>query len=161
MSSPSPPPYAEHVGDQDPVAVLRLSFDDYHARIPRLSAADWRRPWRPGKWTVAQIMVHVTQWEMILGIRVRCGVGAPHYEVQPMDQDELMRLEGDIVSGPTAFEAFEGVRRMNIAYAESLSPEDRRKRVRHPERGEIDVEHLLVTMAGHGVHHFKQIASIE
>jgi len=158
---PLPSPYAEHIGPLDPVAVLRTSLDDYHAMIPRLGVADWQRTWAPGKWTVAQIMVHVTQWEMILGIRVRCGVAAPSYEVQPMDQDELMRREGDVVSGHTAFEAFEGVRRMNIQFAESLSPEDRRKIVRHPERGEIDVEHLLVTMAGHGVHHFKQIASLD
>jgi hypothetical protein len=156
-----PVPYAEHLDGVDPVAVLRTSLDDYHARIPRLAPSDWHRPWRPGKWTVAQIMVHVAQWEMILGIRVRCGVGAPHFAVQPMDQDELMRIEGTIVSGPTAFEAFEGVRRMNIEFVESLSPDDRRKGVRHPERGEIDVEHLIVTMAGHAVHHFKQIASLE
>ena len=157
----SPPPYAEHIGDQDPVAVLRTSLDDYHARIPRLSAADWRRPWRPGKWTVAQIIVHVTQWEMIMGLRVRCGVAAPDFTLQPLDQDELMRVEGEVVSGPAAYDAFDAVRRMNIAFAESLSPEQRRQRVMHPERGPIDVEQLLVTLAGHGVHHFKQIASIE
>src|SRR5262245_18948107 len=159
MSS-SPSPYAEHLGGFDPVAVLRNSFDDYHARIPRLGPADWRKSWAPGKWTVAQIIVHVTQWEMILGLRVRCGVAAPNYEVQPFDQDELLRREGDIVTGQTAYEAFEGVRRMNIQFAESLSPEDRRKRERHPESGEIDVEHLLDTVDGIGVHHFKQIASI-
>jgi len=153
-------PYAEHVGAIDPVEVLRTSFDDYHAVLPRLGPAEWRTPWAPGKWTVAQIIVHVTQWEMIMGLRIRCGVAAPLYEVQPFDQDELMRREGDIVSGLTAFEAFEGVRRMNIQFAESLSPEDRRKSVKHPERGEIDVEHLLITLAGHGVHHFRQIASI-
>jgi len=156
----SPSPYAEHVGAIDPVAVLRTSFDDYHATVSRLGPAEWQRRWAPGKWTVSQIIVHVTQWEMILGLRVRCGVAAPLYEVQPFDQDELLRREGDIVSGQTAFEAFEGIRRMNIQFAESLTPDDRRKRVRHPERGEIDVEHLLVTMAGHGVHHFKQIAAI-
>jgi hypothetical protein len=156
----SSPPYADHVGDLDPVALLRTSLDDYHARIPRLSAAEWVRPWAPGKWTVAQVIVHVTQWEMIMGLRVRCGVAAPDFTLQPLDQDELMRVEGEVVSGPTAFDAFDAVRRMNIAFAESLSPEQRRKRVTHPERGAIDVEQLLVTLAGHGVHHFKQIVSI-
>ena len=160
MSVSPPAPYSEHLAGRDPVDVLRTSFDDYHARMPRLATADWRRPRAPGKWTVSEIMVHVAQWEMILGLRVRCGVAAPLYEVQPMDQDELMRLEGDLVTGLMAFEAFEGVRRMNIALAESLSPDQRRKKVRHPERGEIDVEHLLVTMAGHGVHHLKQIAAL-
>jgi hypothetical protein len=152
-------PYAHHV-DRDPVDVLASSLDDYCVVVERLTADDWRRPWQPGKWTVAQIMVHVAQWEMILGIRVRCAVAAPDYAVQPMDQDELMRVEGDVVDGDTAFAAFEGARRMNLALAASLSPGDRRKRCRHPEQGDIDVEYLLVTMAGHGVHHFKQIVSV-
>jgi uncharacterized damage-inducible protein DinB len=156
-----PVPYAQHVGAIDPVALLRTSLDDYHARLPRLAAAEWRRPWAPGKWTVAEIMVHMAQWEMIMGIRVRCGVAAPDFIVQPIDQDELMRVEGGVVHGRTAYDAFQAVRRMNIAFAESLTAEQRAKRVIHPERGEIDVEQLLVTLAGHGVHHLKQIASIE
>jgi DinB superfamily len=158
MSAPAP--YAEHIGALDPVAVLRTSLDDYQARILRFGSTDWQRPWAPGKWTIAQIVVHVTQWEMIMGIRLRCGVAAPDFTVQPLDQDELMRVEGDVVDGPTAFGAFVAVRHMNIAFAESLSPAVRRKRVMHPERGAIDVEQLLVTLAGHGVHHLKQIAAV-
>ena len=57
---------------------------------------------------------------------------------------------------PTAFAAFDGIRRANIVFAAALSPEQRAKKVTHPERGVIDVEDLLVTLAGHGVHHLKQ-----
>jgi len=64
---------------------------------------------------------------------------------------------GEVDRGPTAFAAFDGMRRANIAFASALSPEQRRKKVRHPERGEIDVEDVLVTLAGHGVHHLKQL----
>jgi hypothetical protein len=64
------------------------------------------------------------------------------------------------VDGPTAFAAFEGVRRMNLALAASLSPAQRATIVMHPERGEIDVNDLLVTLAGHGVHHLKQLESV-
>ena len=71
-----------------------------------------------------------------------------------------MRLEGNVVDGPTAWAAFEGTRRMNLAFARSLTPADRRRTFKHPEHGEIDVEYLLVTLAGHGVHHFRQIAPL-
>jgi hypothetical protein len=99
----------------------------------------------------------VTQWEMILGVRLRCGLAVPDYAVQPVDQDDLMRAEGLAVDGPTALGAFQAVRRMNIALASALSPEQRRTPIRHPERGQIDVEDVLVTLAGHGVHHLKQL----
>jgi len=155
-----PSPYAHYVGALDPVHVLRTSFDEYRHLIPRLSAPVWAQPWAPDKWTARQIMVHVAQWEMILGIRLRCGVAAPDYVVQPIDQDEIMRLEGDVVDGPTAWSAFEGTRRMNLAFAESLSSADRRRTFAHPEHGGIDVEYVLVTLAGHGVHHLRQLTSL-
>jgi len=152
-------PYAQYVGDLDPVDVLRTSFDDYLHLISRLNNA-WAQPWAPGKWTARQVMVHVAQWEMILGVRLRYGVAAPDYVVQPMDQDEIMRLEGDVIDGPTAWAAFDGNRRMNLAFALSLSSADRKRKFVHPEHGEIDVDYVLVTLAGHAVHHFRQLAPL-
>lgn len=43
--------------------------------------------------------------------------------------------EADAVDGPTAFAAFEGMRRMNLALARSLSPADRAWTLTHPDRG--------------------------
>jgi hypothetical protein len=149
-------PYAEHLNGRDPVLVLRESYDDYVFLTRGLSPDVWARPLGPGKWTVRQVIVHVTQWEMIFGVRLRFGLGQPGYVVQPFDQDLLMG-EADVVEGPLALSAFDAMRRMNLALAESLTSEQRRQVVHHPERGEIDIEDLLVTLAGHGVHHWKQL----
>ncbi|MEI6246660.1 MAG: DinB family protein [Acidobacteriota bacterium] len=151
-----PTPYEQHVGNRNPVDVLRESYDDYRAIMPKFTSTQWSMPWQPGKWTAQQIMVHVMQWEMIMGVRLRLAVGVPRYEVQPADQDALMGTEDRAVDGPTAWAAFDGMRRANIAFAAALSAEQRMKKVRHPERGEIDVEDILITIAGHGVHHLKQ-----
>ncbi|MFI5177578.1 MAG: DinB family protein [Vicinamibacterales bacterium] len=152
-------PYARYVGSNDAVDVLRTSFDDFRKAVPTFTAAIWAQPYAPGKWTARQIMVHLAQWEMIFGMRVRFGLGVPDYLVQPIEQDDLMR-EGDVVDGPTAWGAFEGARGMNLAFARSLSAADRRHAVKHPEYGEIDVEFMLVTLAGHAVHHYRQLAAL-
>ena len=149
-------PYGQYVGDHDPVIVLERSLGEYRDVVSRVTPARWAEPWAPGKWTVAQVVLHVTQWEMIFGVRLRCAVSTPGYVVQPLDQDPFMR-ESEAVDGPTAFAAFEALRRMNVAYARSLSPVDRSRKVEHRERGTIDVESLLVTLAGHPVHHLQQI----
>ena len=154
-----PTPYADQVGDRDPVDVLATSLADYQQLASRLTPAQWATPWAPGKWTVHQVMVHVSQWEMIFGVRLRCGLSVPGYVVQPLDQDPFM-FEAAAVNGPTAFRGFEGLRQMNLALARSLSRADRARTVKHPERGTIDIESLLLTLAGHPVHHYKQIETV-
>ena len=134
-----------------------LNVVDRRALMPKFNATQWSMPWQPGKWTAQQIMLHVMQWEMIFGVRLRLAVGVPDYSVQPADQDQLMGTEDRAIDGPTAFAAFDAVRRANLLFAEALSAAQRAKRIRHPERGTIDVEDVLVTLAGHGVHHLKQL----
>jgi hypothetical protein len=158
-NSPMASPYAEHVGTADPVDVLRSSLERYHRAIARLAPSRWDEPWSPGKWTVRQILLHVTQWEMIFGVRLRCGLALPPYTVQPLSQDPFMDIEGPAVDGPTAFAAFDGMRRMNIALVASLTDAQRKTPVIHPERGAIDANDLVMTLAGHGVHHLKQLES--
>ena len=151
-----PTPYKEHVGDRNPVDVLRDSHDEYRTVMSKFNSAEWSKPWQPGKWTAQQIMVHVMQWEMIMGVRLRLAVGSPDYTVQPADQDHLMGIEDRVIDGPVAFATFDAVRKANLLFAEALSPAQRAKNVNHPERGVIDVEDILTTIAGHGVHHLNQ-----
>jgi uncharacterized damage-inducible protein DinB len=149
-------PYAQYVGDRDPIDVLRESFDAYRELSGRIALDLWDRPIAPGKWTIRQVLVHVVQWEMILGLRLRFALASPDYVIQPFEQDPLM-TEAAVVDGQTALAAFEAVRRMTMTFAASLTPEQRRQRTQHAERGEIDVQDILVTLAGHGVHHLTQI----
>jgi hypothetical protein len=59
----------------------------------------------------------------------------------------------------TAQAAFESVRAMNIALVGGLSSDVRARAITHPERGTIDINDLIVTMAGHPVHHLGQLQS--
>lgn len=152
-------PYSQYVGDRDPIAVLRESTDEFHALGARIAPTLWEQPIAPGKWTVRQVLVHVVQWEMIFGLRLRFAVASPDYVVQSFEQDPLMS-EAAVVDGPTAIAAFDAVRRMTLAFASSLTPEQRRQKTRHAERGEIDVEDILVTLAGHSVHHLRQLQAV-
>ena len=152
-------PYAQYVGDRDPLVVLRDSFDEYRALGGVMTSARWETPVAPGKWTGRQVMVHVVQWEMIFGLRLRFALASPTYVIQPFDQDELMS-EADAVDGPTALTAFEAVRRMTLDFVASLTPEQRQARAVHAERGDIDIEDILTTLAGHGVHHLRQLQSL-
>lgn len=150
-------PYATYVTGHDPLDVLRTTLAGYREVFTRNTAADWARPWAPGKWTAHQVLVHVTQWELIFSTRIRTALAIPDYVVQPMDQDDLLDIEAPAVDAAMAAAAFEAVRRMNIALVAALTPAQRAKAITHPERGRIDIEDLIVTLAGHGAHHLAQL----
>jgi len=61
------------------------------------------------------------------------------------------------IDGPTAFAAFEGVRRMNIGLIQAFTAADRQATILHPEYGAVTPQDLITQMAGHGIHHLKQI----
>jgi hypothetical protein len=150
-------PYADYVKGKDPLDVLRSTLDGYRQVFARNTADEWAAPWAPGKWTAHQLIVHVTQWELIFSTRIRMALAMPAYVVQPMEQDDLLNIEAPAVDVKTASAAFEAVRQMNIGLIGALTPAQRAKKVTHPERGVIDIEDLLVTLAGHGAHHLAQL----
>jgi hypothetical protein len=151
-----PVPYAQYVGDRDAVELLVSTLEDYRAAVGRLSEARWNEPWAAGKWTPRQVLIHVAQWEMIFGYRLACAVSMPGFTIQGADQDALMvRTAG--IDGPAAFAAFEGARRMNVGLIRSLSAADRAAVARHPEYGALTADDLIVQMAGHAIHHVRQI----
>jgi hypothetical protein len=152
-----PTPYADYVTGHDPLEVLRSTLGGYREVFARNTSADWARPWAPGKWTSHQVIVHVTQWELIFSTRIRMALAIPNYVVQPMDQDNLLNIEAPCVDTATAVAAFEAVRRMNIGLIAGLTPAQRSTGITHPERGAIDIEDLIVTLAGHGAHHLSQL----
>lgn len=151
-----PVPYAEYVGERNPVELLTTTLEEYRDAAALLAEASWNQPWAPGKWTMRQVMVHVAQWEMIFGYRVMCAVASPGFTIQMADQDALLTHTVS-VDGATAFAAFDGSRRLNIGVIQSLSSADRSTIVTHPEYGPLSVNDLITQMAGHGIHHLKQI----
>jgi hypothetical protein len=151
-----PVPYAQHVGDRNPVELLTTTLEEYRDAAALLADASWNQPWAPGKWTMRQVMTHVAQWEMIFGCRIMCGLGTPGFMIQPADQDALLKHTNG-VDGATAFAAFDGSRRMNIGIIQPLSAADRATEVLHPEYGSLTVNDLVTQMVGHGIHHLKQI----
>jgi hypothetical protein len=151
-----PVPYSQHVGDRNPVELLTTTLEEYRDAAALLADASWNQPWAPGKWTMRQVMVHVAQWELIFGYRVMCALATPGFRIQPADQDALLLHAGG-VDGATAFAAFDGARRLNIGIIRPLSAGDRAIEVHHPEYGVLTIHDLTVQMAGHGIHHLKQI----
>ena len=61
----------------------------------------------------------------------------------------------------TALDAYTSLRRLNLAMWKALTPAQRTRRFKHPEYGELTVEWVMAQLAGHDIHHFKQLMTIK
>jgi hypothetical protein len=156
---PPQTPYTTDLGGLDPIAALR----DTPARIGALaggwSAEDFERSYAPGKWSARQILTHLAQSELALGTRARMALTTPNYAAQAFDQDTWMAREPSL-DGRAALAAFLALAVMNTALFASLSPADRAASLSHPEYGTLTVDWIIHQMAGHQIHHHKQLQEI-
>ena len=149
-------PYTTDLDNREPVRAMR----DTTARI-RAVVGDWRpgqfdRSYAPGKWTARQILTHLAQSEIALGYRARMALTSPGYAAQSFDQDAWMARES-ATSGHDALGAFLGAAALNIALFGSLTDTDKAITLSHPEYGSLTVDWIIHQMAGHQIHHLKQL----
>ncbi len=174
---PPQTPYTTDLAGREPLSAMR----DTAARV-RAVVGDWRpeqfeRSYAPGKWDAHKILTHLAQSEIALGYRARMALTTPGYAAQPFDQDRWMSIEAggsgrsglsaearsakaDALSGVEALDAFLGMAAMNIALFAALSEMDRAVALSHPEYGSLTVDWIIHQMAGHQIHHLRQLEII-
>jgi hypothetical protein len=152
--------YSSDLGDREPLSAMR----DTIARLSTLTRgwteADFARRYAPGKWTAQQVLVHLAQTELALGVRARMALAGPNYAAQNFDQDAWLVREAAL-PGPEAMAALSAISRMNVALFETLPSADRATAMSHPEYGSITVDWIIYTLAGHQIHHLEQLRQLE
>jgi hypothetical protein len=119
-----------------------------------------KRP-APDKWSVAEILAHLADTEIVVGWRIRSILGAPGTPIQAFDQDAWAAAGNYGKRDPRkSIEQFRAVREANLALYKSLRPEQWKHFGMHAERGEETLERVLHMMAGHDLNHTLQIERI-
>ncbi len=152
-------PYAELLGDRDPLVVLAETQQRITALANALGAAGMKRSYAPGKWTAAQVLTHLADCEIAFGFRVRQVVAEPALPIQPFDETQWAR-DYDHVDGATAARTFETIRAWNLALFRRLSAEELDTAAMHPERGLEKASTVIRIMAGHTLNHLAQLETI-
>jgi len=155
----APLPYADFVGSEDPLSLLATTPDRIAELVRTWDAARWSRTYAPGKWTAAQIVLHLAHDEIGWCNRVRLALADDGYRVLPYDGARWVDVEP--ASDPrAALEAYRALRRLNLMLYRRISLERRARPFPHPEMGEISIDWILGTLAGHDLHHLRHLLAI-
>ena len=119
--------------------------------------------WRPepGKWSMAEIVAHLADVEIVASWRMRSVIGANGTPIQPFDQDVWASVFQYGKRDPKqSLEVFRVLRENNLAMLKALPPESWDNYGMHAERGKESIAHLARMFAGHDTNHIVQIENI-
>lgn len=155
--------YARYVEGRDPVAVMAETIVRTRALVAPFTPDRFERSYAEGKWSARELLIHLAHGEMVFGMRLRWALADPGYVIQPFDQDAWLALDRGGLDGQSALALFSFTRAFNLGLVKKMTVEDRARTIQHPELGSITIEDVLVTIAGHELHHlahFEIIASL-
>jgi hypothetical protein len=151
----------ELLGDQPPLEVLGELTPWLDRRLHGVAEEALRRPEKPGKWSVVQIIQHLADSDLVFGFRARMVLSEDRPEIQGYDQDRwasaLRYAESSITQARAQLDALRGA---NLILLRRLGPMEMERVGMHSERGAESLGHLTKLMAGHDLVHRRQIERV-
>jgi DinB superfamily len=155
----APNPYASDLGSREALEALSDTPQRIRAVVEQWSDTDFERSYAAGKWSIRKVLIHLAQTELALPTRVRFALAQAGYVAQSFAQDDWMPID-EHADARTALDAYTTLRRFNLAMFRNLTPEQRAREFSHPDYGILNVWWVANQMAGHDIHHLKQIESV-
>jgi hypothetical protein len=155
--------------DGPPNGEQKRQFIDEIARTPEnlksaisgLSPTQLDTPYRPGGWTVRQVVHHLPDSHMNSYVRFKLALTEDEPIIKPYAEDRWAEL-ADSKATPieTSLTLLESLHARWVALLRSLTPEQWKRNFRHPELGPMSLEKNLALYAWHGRHHVAHITSL-
>jgi len=150
-----------HLEGKDPLKLQAAAPARLAKLLKGVSPAKARKRPAPGKWSIAEIVAHIADTELVGGYRIRAILGEPGTQIIGFDQDVwVTALHYDKRDLKKSFEQYRTLREANLALLKSLAPEQWKHHGMHNERGPETVETIVKMFAGHDINHFQQIERI-
>ena len=130
------------------------------AAVRGLDEARLDRPYRPGGWTIRQVVHHVPDSHMNAYIRFRLALTEDTPPIKPYEEARWAELS-DAASGPVgvSLTLLEALHTRWVALLRSMRASDWTRGYRHPELGAVSLDKALALYAWHGRHHLAHITN--
>ncbi|MGA8493614.1 MAG: DinB family protein [Terriglobales bacterium] len=146
---------------KDPLQVQRDTPKNLQKLIKPLSKKQLTQRPEPGKWSIAEILAHLADAELVGGWRMRLILGCNGVSVQPFDQDIWAEIFTYAKRDPAAsLETFRVLRENNLAMLKALPRNLWENYGMHQERGKETITHIVRMFAGHDLNHLGQVEKI-
>jgi uncharacterized damage-inducible protein DinB len=131
------------------------------AAVANLTPAQLDTPYRPGGWTVRQLVHHIADSHMNALIRFKLALTENEPTIKTYEENLWAEL-ADTKTPPieTSLALIDNLHKRWVILLNSLTAGDWRRKFRHPEWGAATVDFLLAQYSWHGKHHVAHITAL-
>jgi len=143
------------------ITQIAAAPDGLRRAVAGLDARQLDTPYRPGGWTVRQVVHHVPDSHLnaYTRFKIACTEDAP--TIKTYDEARWAELaEARAAQIDVSLELLAALHRRWVLFLESLGPSDFARTVRHPDWGTPSVDFLLAQYAWHGRHHTAHVTTL-
>jgi uncharacterized damage-inducible protein DinB len=150
-----------HVEGKDPLKIQKNTAKKIEKLIKPLSKKQIRRRPAPGKWSIAEILAHLADAEVVGSWRMRLILGASGTPIQAFDQDVWAKAFRYGAQDPKhSLRVFRVLRENNLSLLKSVPRKLWENHGMHAERGKETIAHIVRMFAGHDMNHLQQVEKI-
>jgi uncharacterized damage-inducible protein DinB len=131
------------------------------AAVTGLSEEQLDTPYRPGGWTVRQVVHHVPDSHLNSYVRFKLALTEDEPTIKPYAEDRWAEL-ADTKATPidVSLTMLESLHDRWMRLLRSLTAEEWKRTFRHPDLGAMTLEKTLALYAWHGRHHVAHITEL-
>jgi hypothetical protein len=132
------------------------------AAVAGLSDAQLDTTYRPGGWTVRQVVHHVPDSHLNAYVRIRLALTEDTPTIKPYEEARWAELpDARTLPVETSLALLEGLHTRWVGLLGGLGAADGARQFHHPEHGRlITVDELIAMYAWHGEHHVAHVTSL-
>lgn len=150
-----------YVGTQNPLELLAQMPDRLESVIKDLSPRTLQINPAAGKWSITEIVAHLSDDELVGAYRIRTILGNPGTRIEAFDQARWA-VQGKYKKIPVndSLGLFKQLRRSNLQLLHLIEERQWQYYGVHAERGRESIGDIVLYYAGHDINHLRQIERI-
>jgi hypothetical protein len=117
-------------------------------------------PYRPGGWTVRQVVHHLPDSHLNSYIRLKLALTEDKPVIKPYQEDKWAELPDSNLPVEVSLQLMEAIHSRWVSILITLSPSEIKKTFFHPESGENSIASMIALYAWHSRHHIAHITSL-
>ena len=150
-----------HSQGKNPLRLQQAAHRKLATLTKRLNKKQLTRRPAPDKWSIAEILAHLADAELVIGYRLRLILASNGTAIQAFDQDAWAQTFSYSRRDPkTSLETFRMLRENNLKLLSKVPRSLWENYGQHQERGKETVNHIVKLIAGHDLNHMQQIEKI-
>ena len=144
----------------DAIVVIAALPAAMRAAVRGLSESQLDTPYRPGGWTVRQVVPHVPDSHLNAYIRLKLALTENNPTIKPYDQNAFAELPDQRLPIDVSLSMLDALHTRWTTVLRSLAPDQFVRSLVHPEIGSITVDYLVHHYSWHSRHHVAHITAL-